>query len=507
MQSFDNMQQALPQLTQQQIRAARLRQTAERFRDLSQTPIRSGVTRTQNGGLYETVGSYIPDYAGYARQAVGAFGGYMADRAGDKANEDYTNNRNSEILRTAEAIGQSRAQPGGQSSDAGPTEQALRAYLSVLGGPDIKDVLGKQAHVSGIKTDQDGNEYIVMSDGSSVSTGRKSNYNVELVKDPVTGEVTTVGKSGAGRGVASPVTFGQPAPASPVAAPNAGIPSVPGPQPVIDIDGIPKEVQDRIGAGVAFMGSVGMPEDQISAWVAQEVSKAKTAQSFARAGGGSPAAAPQVGAPAQGGAPLRIGGAGDVEAAKIAAQNAAAAQTAQAQGLITQEKDLASKRVELMQQLPKMKAQSEGMDRAITELENHPGLDSILQGSIMGALPNEGKAALVARGLQTFLDKDGADAMAAYDNVVGKVYQQAFETLRGGGQITEKETERTANAYARLQRAQSKAQFREALAELRAAIKAGYVRMEQVSQQMGSAPAAPAAPTAPPLPAGFKWEN
>lgn len=506
MPTLDEMLGTLPVLTQQQQRAARLRAEQEKFIRLASQPGVGNSTPTQRGGLYETVAQYRPDYAAYGNQIAGSIGEYLTGRAADKADLESANARNAEILKTVEAIGQTRAQPAG-TSGGGPTEQALRGYLSLLGGPDVQDILGKQAHVSGIKTDSDGNMVLVMSDGTQTNTGQKMDYQTQVITDPVTGEVKVVGKSGAGRGKAADVTYGQPNTAAPPVAPGGVVaPDVGGPKPVIDVPEVNENVRAMIANGVAFMQSIGLPEEQQNAWVAEQIGKARTAQAYAATGGANPQrAAPQGGPPAVGGAPLRISGAGDIAAAKIAAENAAAAQTAQAEGLKTQERELAQKRVELRAQLPNMKARSESMSNAIAKLKASKGLDNIIGGSIMGAIPNEGHTATVARGLQSVLDPTGADAMALYDNVVGKNYAQAFETLKGGGPITEKETERVANAYAALQRSQTKQQFLANLDELDRAVKAGYQRLEEISQGMGNAPAAPPATNRPSLPPGFSW--
>ena len=513
MPTYEEILAALPELQRQRTRANRIRGAQSYFNNLQGQEGNGNMTARQQGGLYPTVQRWRPDYAKFGNQLVGALGGAYTGAKADQAEDEMVNARNAEIMGTIDQIGQIRNRKPGEAAPAGePSEQTLRGYLALLGGPDAQTLLGKQTHVQSRYTDQDGNVVLVMSDGSEVPTGRKADYNVDKIIDPVTGQISVIGKSGAGRGVGSPVMMGQP-PSAPPPAPATGasvpsaIPDMGGPKPVMDIPEVDKNVQAMLANGVAFMQSLGLPQEQQDAWVAEQIGKARTAQAYAHNPTAGPApAAVAAGPAAQGGAPLRVSGAGEVEAAKIAAQNAAAAQTAQAEGLKTEERNLAEQRVALRQSLPKAKALAASMSNAIRKLKEAPGLDSIVGGSVMGMIPNEGRTATVARGAQSFLDPAGANAMALYDNIVGKNYAQAFETLKGSGPVTEKETERVANAYAALQRSQTKAQFLRNLQELDDAVQAGYRRMEEVAASMG-APAAPVAPAnnRPALPTGFEW--
>lgn len=63
--------------------------------------------------------------------------------------------------------------------------------------------------------------------------------------------------------------------------------------------------------------------------------------------------------------------------------------------------------------------------------------------------------------------------------------------LKGGGQITEIEGMKAEQAMARMDRAQSEAEFKQALTDFRDAVKAG---MDKLRQRAGQ-PSAPAAPT------------
>ena len=115
------------------------------------------------------------------------------------------------------------------------------------------------------------------------------------------------------------------------------------------------------------------------------------------------------------------------------------------------EAELAEKQGEKEQAIVTMDAQIELIDRAI----NHPGLAATV-GPIQGRLP-------------TFTD-DTADFNALREQLQGGVFLQAFESLKGGGQITEIESQKAENAMARLSRVQSDDGFRDALRDLKEVI-------------------------------------
>lgn len=88
------------------------------------------------------------------------------------------------------------------------------------------------------------------------------------------------------------------------------------------------------------------------------------------------------------------------------------------------------------------------------------------------ALTHPGRAA--ATGMSRFLDPrnaipstDARDYIALADQIQGKAFLQAFESLKGGGQITEVEGRKATDAIARLDRSQSDAEYETALSELR----------------------------------------
>lgn len=81
----------------------------------------------------------------------------------------------------------------------------------------------------------------------------------------------------------------------------------------------------------------------------------------------------------------------------------------------------------------------------------------------------------------------GANFDAMHEQLKGKVFMQAFQTLRGGGQITEKEGEKATAALARLNRAQSPEGYLAALNDLEESLTLGVKRARAKVQQGGGA--------------------
>lgn len=111
----------------------------------------------------------------------------------------------------------------------------------------------------------------------------------------------------------------------------------------------------------------------------------------------------------------------------------------------------------------------------IDQALSHPGLSAAVgRSSIMNPL-----AANALSGT------DRADFLAIQDQLEGKAFLQAFESLKGGGQITEVEGKKATQAIARLNTAQSEAAYKQALSELKEVISAGIDRQKS---KTGAAP-------------------
>ncbi|MEW5251259.1 hypothetical protein [Microbulbifer discodermiae] len=92
---------------------------------------------------------------------------------------------------------------------------------------------------------------------------------------------------------------------------------------------------------------------------------------------------------------------------------------------------------------------------------NHPGLeDAVGLGSGIPAIPGSEKA----------------NFNVLLDQIEGKNFLAAFESLKGGGHITEIEGQKAQNAFARLSTAQSETEFKVSLQELRDILATGLER-------------------------------
>lgn len=88
----------------------------------------------------------------------------------------------------------------------------------------------------------------------------------------------------------------------------------------------------------------------------------------------------------------------------------------------------------------------------INEMLKHPGLEYAVGGSsVLPIVPGT----------------PAADFDAKARQLEGKAFLQAFETLKGGGQITQIEGEKATAAIARLQRSQSEPEYKASLREIR----------------------------------------
>lgn len=109
------------------------------------------------------------------------------------------------------------------------------------------------------------------------------------------------------------------------------------------------------------------------------------------------------------------------------------------------------------------------IDKALS----HPGLNTAV--GMSGTLdPRNYVPGTDARNFQVVVDQLG-----------GAAFLQAFESLKGGGQITEVEGKKATDAMARLNRAQSDDEFRVALEELRGIMAQGQARLEGTAPGQG----------------------
>ncbi|MDM7852369.1 hypothetical protein [Pseudochrobactrum kiredjianiae] len=116
----------------------------------------------------------------------------------------------------------------------------------------------------------------------------------------------------------------------------------------------------------------------------------------------------------------------------------------------------------------------------IQSLEDDPKLDGML-GPVSSRMWN--------------VSGDANRVQSKMDQINGQTFLQAFNSLRGGGAITDAEGAKATQAFARLNAAQNPKDYRDALAELRGIVNAGVSRAKNAANGGGSG--APATP--PPL--------
>ena len=117
--------------------------------------------------------------------------------------------------------------------------------------------------------------------------------------------------------------------------------------------------------------------------------------------------------------------------------------------------------------------------RTLTLLDDLIGDAKVVNGKVVvepkGRKPMEGFAAAVGAAAipgQRFIPGTAArDFNAVHDQAVGAAFMQAFATLKGGGQITEKEGEKATAALTRMNLAQSEPEYIRAAREFKSEVK------------------------------------
>jgi hypothetical protein len=93
----------------------------------------------------------------------------------------------------------------------------------------------------------------------------------------------------------------------------------------------------------------------------------------------------------------------------------------------------------------------------------------------------------------------GMDFDVLLDQIKGKQFMQAYQTLKGGGQITEVEGQKATDALARLNRKQSEQSFVNALDEYQKIVRTAAARAkEKLPQEEPQQTTGPAVPSGPP---------
>lgn len=169
--------------------------------------------------------------------------------------------------------------------------------------------------------------------------------------------------------------------------------------------------------------------------------------------------------PGQGGAPVLPAAQDPNLQAQIAGSKSGATVAA---------KDAAESTIEL----PKVVAQGEEAVKLVDDLLKAPGFEQAVGGSRM-------------LGVQKIPGTDAYDFDVRLNQLKGKQFLQAFETLKGGGQITEVEGKKATEAIARMDAASTEKEFTKAAREFQDIIKQGVERAKVKAGGKSETPSAP----------------
>ncbi len=124
-------------------------------------------------------------------------------------------------------------------------------------------------------------------------------------------------------------------------------------------------------------------------------------------------------------------------------------------------------------QLPQAVASGEQMYQHLEALKSHPGLSyAVGKSSVLPVIPGT----------------PAADFKVRLDQVQGAQFLQAYETLKGGGQITEVEGKKAEAAIARMNRAQTEEEFKRSVEDFQSIVAAGVERAKAKANSGYAAP-------------------
>jgi hypothetical protein len=125
---------------------------------------------------------------------------------------------------------------------------------------------------------------------------------------------------------------------------------------------------------------------------------------------------------------------------------------AETEAKLTQKKN--ELQITAQQDLPKVIETTNYTIDLLDKLKNHPGLSIAV-----------GKSSIVP--VSSVPGTDAADFKSRLDQLQGQQFLNAYNTLKGGGQITEVEGKKATDAMARLQTSQTEAEFKQSIDELK----------------------------------------
>ncbi len=154
----------------------------------------------------------------------------------------------------------------------------------------------------------------------------------------------------------------------------------------------------------------------------------------------------------------------------LAAENDAAPATAARQGLEKQATTEGEVRGKIRANLPQAEATLEQTLKDSEGLRNHPGRQSSM-GDIMGNLPD----------WMIRSNTDAKDFISRLNQVKGESFLKAYETLKGGGSITEVEGTKATAAINRMNRATTQKEFESALNDYQDSVRTGLAKLREVA--------------------------
>lgn len=128
---------------------------------------------------------------------------------------------------------------------------------------------------------------------------------------------------------------------------------------------------------------------------------------------------------------------------------------------------------------------------------------------MQGRKPQAGFEYAVGMGIPSWAVMGGSDTagfLGRLEQIKGKTFLQAFESLKGAGQITEKEGEKATSALNRMNTAQSEVEFIKAAREFEENLNRGMALAKQKAGMTGGATSAPPSATLRWNPTLKRWE-
>lgn len=358
-------------------------------------------------------------------------------------------------------------------------EQVLAAYGA-----------GGAEQVQSTQILSNGNIGIVTRAGQVVDTGQAAAPTTQLVNEP--GQVpylVTTGRGNVGQTTAIGGNGGvAPAPSN---APRnlyvsgTGVPmSVDGTADTggpttISFTGATPEQNAAVGRVVDAMRAAGAGDDEIGTYVAGQEARFNRPAPAA-------VASPQ---------PMRNPTQAEVARATQDAKNASdldaytrmTGLAAEREAATTTAREQAEQQVQKQGALPQVVAQADETLSLLDRVLAHPGRAGATGFS-------------AANPLNRIPGTDAYDFNVLLDQIKGQAFLQAFQSLRGGGAITEREGQAATNAIARLNAAQSESEFETAVRDLRRIVAGGRDRAVSSASRPAPAASAPNASAAAAVP-------